>query len=276
MNRENQKGVNSKNYETTHKYIDFSYTIIGEKIKNINSKETKPLTFDDIYYSKYMLKAAKGDKFYLSESIQMIIDFQWQRTEPFMYRIFLMYFFVYLFPLCTTLFTGAAGDDAMLIISVPAAYIIFLINLVHLNEKGTKKYFGDSNGITDFIQFIAFNGLILVKFTGMEEGTIFIPELKVLIMTTGFIKLLFFIRIFEKFGFLVQMIFYCVVDLGPFIIAWMAFLLIFSICFVILRMEIDEEIDEGAQALNYFEQTVLQTYRTSLVELGMPRYSTIA
>ena len=193
-----------------------------------------------------------------------------------MYRIFLMYFFVYLFPLCTTLFTGTAGDDAMLLISVPAAYIVFLINLVHLSEKGSKKYFGDSNGITDFIQFIAFNGLILVKFTGMEEGTIFIPELKVLIMTTGFIKLLFFIRIFEKFGFLVQMIFYCVVDLGPFIIAWMAFLLIFSICFVVLKMEIDEEIEEGAQGLNTFFKTLLQTYRTSLVELGMPRYTKIA
>jgi hypothetical protein len=83
-----------------------------------------------------------------------------------------------------------------------------------------------------------------------DEGTIFknsIPELKVLIMTTGFIKLLFFIRIFEKFGFLVQMIFYCVVDLGPFIIAWMTFLLIFSICFVVLKMEIDEEIAEATE-----------------------------
>lgn len=76
MHRENNKGQNGKNYETTHKYIDFSYTIIGEKIKNINNKP-KELRFDDIYYSRYMLRAAKGEKFYLSESIQKIIDFQW-------------------------------------------------------------------------------------------------------------------------------------------------------------------------------------------------------
>ena len=76
MEREMKKGSNSKNYETTHKYIDFSYTIIGEKIKNINDK-SKVLRFDDIYYSRYMLRAAKGEKFYLSESIQKIIDFQW-------------------------------------------------------------------------------------------------------------------------------------------------------------------------------------------------------
>ena len=67
MERENEKGSNNKNYETTHKYIDFSYTIIGEKIKNVNESNT--LKFDDVYYSRYMLRAAKGEKFYLSESI---------------------------------------------------------------------------------------------------------------------------------------------------------------------------------------------------------------
>ena len=167
-----------------------------------------------------------------------------------------MYFFVYLFPLCTTLFTGKSGDDAMLLVSVPAAYIIFAINCVHLKNKGASKYF-KSGGVTDFVQFIAFNGLCIVKFTGMEEGVIFIPELKVLIMTTGFIKLLFFIRIFESYGFLVQMIFYCISDLIPFIIAWLTFLIIFSICFIVLKMEIDEEVDGNAQGMNYFGKTLL-------------------
>jgi len=167
-----------------------------------------------------------------------------------------MYFFVYLFPLCTTLFTGKGGDDAMLLISVPASFIVFAVNCVHLKTKGASKYF-KSGGVIDFINFFAFNGLLIVKLTGMEEGVIFIPELKVLMMTTGFMKLLFFIRIFERYGFLVQMIFYCVSDLIPFIIAWLTFLIIFSICFIVLNMEIDEEVDGSAQGMNYFLKTLL-------------------
>jgi len=42
-----------KNFETEHRYIDFSYTIIGDKIKNINDINSKDelKRFDDIYYA---------------------------------------------------------------------------------------------------------------------------------------------------------------------------------------------------------------------------------
>lgn len=47
------------------------------------------------------------------------------------------------------------------------------------------------------------------------------------------------------------MIVLCVTDLIPFIISYIVFLVIFSICFVVLRMEIDPEVVE-AEGLNYF------------------------
>ena len=53
------------------------------------------------------------------------------------------------------------------------------------------------------------------------------------------------------------MIFYCVSDLIPFMIAWITFLIIFSICFVVLKMEIDEEVEDNAQGMNYFGKTLL-------------------
>ena len=67
---------------------------------------------------------------------------------------------------------------------------------------------------------------------------------------------------------------YCVIDLIPFIMSYMIFLFIFSICFVVLNMEIDGEVD-GAEGLNYFMKTLLQTFRTSIGELGMPVYTKI-
>ena len=97
----------------------------------------------------------------------------------------------------------------MLLISVPASFIVFAVNCVHLKTKGASKYF-KSGGVIDFINFFAFNGLLIVKLTGMEEGVIFIPELKVLMMTTGFMKLLFFIRIFAYLSHYLLHMLYCV------------------------------------------------------------------
>jgi len=58
-------------YETVHTYIDFSDTIIGEKIKCMSSKKRSIIPkFDDIYYSQYMLKSEDNNlDFYLQESV---------------------------------------------------------------------------------------------------------------------------------------------------------------------------------------------------------------
>ena len=46
-----------KNYEVEHRYMDFSYTIISDKVKNIDKISSKEeLKFNDIFYSKLMLK----------------------------------------------------------------------------------------------------------------------------------------------------------------------------------------------------------------------------
>ena len=61
-----------KIYETVHTYIDFSDTIIGEKIKCMHSKSKRSdiPKFDDIYYSQYMLKSEDNNiDFYLQESV---------------------------------------------------------------------------------------------------------------------------------------------------------------------------------------------------------------
>ena len=73
---------------------------------------------------------------------------------------------------------------------------------------------------------------------------IYMPETKMLLILLAFLKLLFFVRIFEEYGFLVQMIRLCVLDLIPFIMSYMIFLMVFTVCFVVLKMEIDPEVAE--------------------------------
>jgi hypothetical protein len=46
------------------------------------------------------------------------------------------------------------------------------------------------------------------------------------------------------------MILLCVLDLIPFIISYFIFLIIFTVCFVVLKMEIDPEV-AGAEGLSY-------------------------
>ena len=64
----------------------------------------------------------------------------------------------------------------------------------------------------------------------------------------------------------------CIQAIVPFLIYYFVFLILFSTCFVILQMEIDPEVDE-VEGLGYFMKTVLQTFRTSIGELGMPVYT---
>lgn len=66
----------------------------------------------------------------------------------------------------------------------------------------------------------------------------------------AFFKMLFFIRIFEKYGSFVQMIYLCLGKLVPFMICYILFMLGFCLCFKILGMEIDDEV-EGAVGLSY-------------------------
>ena len=67
------------------------------------------------------------------------------------------------------------------------------------------------------------------------------------------------------------MILFCLADLGPFIISFVVFNFIFIICFTVVGMEIDPEVDE-APFDSYFLKTALQAFRTTYGELGVPVY----
>lgn len=68
------------------------------------------------------------------------------------------------------------------------------------------------------------------------------------------------------------MIILCMQDLVPFFMTYLLFLNFFSMCFVVLNCDIDEEIS-STPILGRYELMVLQVYRTALGELSMPGYS---
>jgi len=53
-------------------------------------------------------------------------------------------------------------------------------------------------------------------------------------------KLLFFMKIFEEYGFLVQMIILSILDVRPFMAFFIIWVLFFTLIFRVMQMEYDE------------------------------------
>ena len=67
------------------------------------------------------------------------------------------------------------------------------------------------------------------------------------------------------------MILYCIIELIPFLFAYIIFLVVFTLSFIVLQMEFDPEVDT-VRGMHDFPKMVLQTFRDSIGELGMPVY----
>jgi hypothetical protein len=81
--------------------------------------------------------------------------------------------------------------------------------------------------------------VFLFNYIGIDGNNAFLPEIRIILVVLSLIKLLFFLRVFEEYGFLVQIVMSCCIDLIPFITIYLIFLFMFSITFVVLGMEID-------------------------------------
>ena len=69
-----------------------------------------------------------------------------------------------------------------------------------MREQGLAYFMGYN--IVDTMQFLSFISLQYFTYNG-DDQVKFLPELKFVLTILAFAKLLFFIRIFESFGFLV-------------------------------------------------------------------------
>ena len=75
-------------------------------------------------------------------------------------------------------------------------------------------------------------------------------QLKFTILLLAFIKCMFFVRIFEQFGFLVQMVILTLIDLVPFFTFFVFSIGFYSLFQMVLRTDVDEDI-EGVKGLGF-------------------------
>ena len=90
------------------------------------------------------------------------------------------------------------------------------------------------------------------------------------IVCQSFLKIMFFLRVFEQFGLLVDLVAQALSDSIPFTCFLIMWLILFSLLFRILGFEIDDgDYSSMGQASIY----ALQTYRNSVGDIAAPAYS---
>lgn len=151
---------------------------------------------------------------------------------------------------------------------------MFLIEFFQMREDGLQYFVGWN--IIEFLQLVCFYILTYFRFFYKhdESALVFFPSLKFLNILLAFAEMSKFVRVVDELGFLVQMVITVLGKLIPFFLFYAIFVLIFSICNVVLKLDIDPEVNE-AQKLNKFGKTALQVVRTGLGELGMPIFKTV-
>lgn len=72
-------------------------------------------------------------------------------------------------------------------------------------------------------------------------------------LVLGFVKILFFIRIYNDYGFLVEMVVNTISELVPFLYAFLISIFFFAILFSVLDTDIDKNIKQvQGPCFNYF------------------------
>ena len=93
-------------------------------------------------------------------------------------------------------------DSLMFNIAIWPAFILLLIELVQMYEQ-KMKYLTSGWNLIDSGQLVVFGILYYMRYMGEDRNVLYFPELKLVNIILTFLKLLFFVRIFEAYGFLV-------------------------------------------------------------------------
>lgn len=138
--------------------------IIDQKIRCIRQDLPIP-NFDDLYFAEIIMKKSKDEinnSFFLQESVQKIINAQWDRTKAFQRRIFFVYFFFYCIPMCVSSFkVSDFVDNMMFYIAFFPIIMLLVVESIQIQFDGWNYFQGWNN--LDFVQLILFYFLFYLR-----------------------------------------------------------------------------------------------------------------
>lgn len=108
MDREKNKTSDDLTIEIEHKYIDFQYLILGEKIR-----ERQKYVLDDFRLARFMIND-ENIEFYEQEYVKKIIDVHFPLTKKFYCVLLIFYLSFFFIPLVATIFSGCGASKEFL------------------------------------------------------------------------------------------------------------------------------------------------------------------
>ncbi|CDW91053.1 UNKNOWN [Stylonychia lemnae] len=129
-------------------------------------------------------------------------------------------------------------------------------------------YFSDGWNYFDFSLILSYVTFCILDFTNQDQDNLIL--IKILVIILSFMKLFFFLRIYDGFSFLVQMLAGVFKDLKYFLSFFLIFILQFGMIFLVLFKA--QQIDEynGVNKLAYF----LMAFRISSGDFQLDEYHT--
>lgn len=90
----------------------------------------------------------------------------------------------------------------------------------------------------------------------------FLPHVKFALIVMVFAKILFYVRVYKDYGFIVSMLFLTIKKLAPFFYGFAVSLLFFALCSSVLEQKIDDDYDDLDGGDDHmFSLLLLQMYR---------------
>eukprot|EP00347_Sterkiella_histriomuscorum_P017796 403347960 len=231
---------------------------------------------------KLMQVLSKSENIEIFEylAVQAIIDFKWyQYTKQFFQKqffIFLVFCFTYIFEVLYTLINvnrreNPIVDDRnpIVLYTFKAVSLIVLSYFIVYEIKQSRKqkgYLWEIWNFFDYSLIISYLTEIILEIVIQNNDAVVV--IKVIIVALIFLKICFFLRIYNGFNFLVSMMSAVIIDLKYFVAFFVICIFQFGLIFVILFDAIEVEEYNGIHIFAYF----VMAFRTSLGDFNVDSY----
>ncbi|CDW91442.1 wd-40 repeat protein [Stylonychia lemnae] len=281
--------------------------LFGEKLKVLSHNEEDSLNsieYNLINLPKTLqknptelmkvLSDSEKPEYFENQIIQSIINFKWKEYTLTYYKtkfyIYLIFMAAFIFDIFYTTYSSKTYNDEIklienekldhdpqehqpnILLKISTKIICclvlfsFLIHEVRQIRIQKASYLIDIWNYFDFSHIVVFILFCILEFTN-EDSDILILN-KILLIILSFMKLFYFLRIYDGFSFLVQMMAGVFKDLKYFISFFLIFILLFGMIFLVLFKA--DSIDEykGVNGMAYF----LMAFRISSGDFQLDDY----
>jgi len=202
--------------------------------------------------------------FYKLETVQKLVDFQFQKTKQFLNIICKLYVCGFLIPFIMSItFESHFIKNLSFIVCFVTQCFLFLFELVQMRQYGLD-YIKDFWNCIDLLQFGAFLYVFIHKLVTQFQSDSFLEILfSAVILFLSIYKLMYFVRIYDSGAEIMGPLFAITADLIPFGIICITLLFALSKIYQVLHMGVNDPSGLYDGIESPFVRLFMQTYKLS-------------